>query len=79
MSKNRWPFDPRPVSPISPTCYNTPTLGTMMHRGARPRKITTKRSKATPLVAAATLVQAFKVTILITLIAPTSVCTHIIF
>jgi hypothetical protein len=32
-----------------------------MHQGVRFKKMTTKRSKATPLVAAATLAQAFKV------------------
>jgi len=67
MSKSGRPFDLRPVSPISPIGYNAPTLAALTHRGARPRKVTTKRPKSTPLVAAATLAQAFKVTTLIIL------------
>jgi hypothetical protein len=41
--------------------------------------MTTKRSKATPSVAAATLAQAFKVKTLITLIMSIPVYTHTIF
>jgi len=41
--------------------------------------MTTKRSNATPSVAAATFTQAFKVTTLIILIMPISVYTYTIF
>jgi len=44
--------------------HDAPSLAALMHRGTRLKKMTTKRSKATPLVAAATLAQAFKVKIL---------------
>jgi hypothetical protein len=66
MSKSGRPFDLWPVSPISPISYNAPTLAALTHRGARPRKTTTKRTKATPSIVATTLVKAFKVTILFT-------------
>jgi len=67
MSKSGRPFDLRPVSLISPIGYNAPTLAALTHRGARFKKMTTKRSTSTPSVAAATLAKAFKVTILFTL------------
>jgi len=79
MSKSGWPFDLQPVSPISPIGHNAPTLPTLTHQGARFKKMTTKRSKATPSVAAATLAQAFKVKTLITLIMSIPVYTHTIF
>jgi hypothetical protein len=63
------------MSPISLIGHNAPSLAALMHRGIRSKKTTTKRPKATPSVVAATLVQAFKVTILIT----TSIYTHTIF
>ena len=56
MSKSGGPFDLRPVPLISPIGYNAPTLAALTHRRARFKKITTKRSKATPSVAATTLV-----------------------
>ena len=61
MSRSGRPFDLRPVSPISSIGYNAPTLAALMHRGAHFKKMTTKRSKASPSVVAATLAQAFKV------------------
>jgi hypothetical protein len=66
MSKSGKPFDLWPVSPISPIGYHAPTLAALTHWGARPKKVTTKRPKATPSAAAATMVKAFKVTTLLT-------------
>jgi hypothetical protein len=66
MSKSGKPFDLRPVSPISSIGYHAPTLAALTHQGARPKKTTTQRPKATPSTAAATLVKAFKVTTLLT-------------
>jgi len=40
---------------------NAPSLATLMHRGVCFKKITTKRAKTSPSVAAAALAQAFKV------------------
>jgi len=40
---------------------NAPSLVAQMHRGVRFKKITTKRTKTSPSVAAAALAQAFKV------------------
>jgi len=40
---------------------NAPTLAAIMHRGVRLKKVTTKRTKTSPSVAASTLAQAFKV------------------
>jgi len=40
---------------------NAPGLVALMHRGARFKKITTKRTKKSPSVAAAALAQVFKV------------------
>jgi len=40
---------------------NAPSLAALMHRGVRFKKITTKRAKTSPSVAAAALAQAFKV------------------
>jgi len=68
MSKSGKPFDLQPVSPIAPIGYHAPTLAALTHRGARPKKVTTKRPKGTPSAAAATLVKAFKVTTLLTTI-----------
>jgi len=42
---------------------NAPSLAALMHWGARFKKITTKRTKTSPLVAAAALAQIFKVEI----------------
>jgi hypothetical protein len=54
-------------------------LAALTHRGASFKKITTKRSKATPSVAAATLAQDFKVTTSTTLIIFISIHTYTIF
>jgi len=61
VSKSGPPFDIRPASPISLIGHNTLSLAALMPQGIRFKKMTTKRSKATPLVAAATIAQAFKV------------------
>ena len=79
MSESGRPFDLRSVSPISAIDYNAPTLAALTHRGACFKKITTKRPYATPSVAAATLVQAFKVTTLIILIMLISIYIYTIF
>ena len=63
--------------PISLISHNAPSLATLMHRNIRFKK-TTKRSKVSPSVAAATLAQAFKV-FSIFLITPISSHTYIIF
>jgi len=64
VSKSGCPFDLRPVSLVSSIGHDTPSQAALMHRGVRYKKMTTKRTKATPSVAAATLAQAFKVKIL---------------
>ena len=78
MSKSGCPFDLQPVSPVSFIGHDAPTLAALMHRGIRFKKMTTKRSKATPSVAAATLAQAFKVKSLVIFIIPISAYTHTI-
>jgi len=50
-----------PSGPISLIGNNAPTLAALMHRGVRLKKITTKRTKTSPAVAATTLAQAFRV------------------
>jgi len=50
-----------PSGPISLIGNNAPSLVALMHRGARFKKITIKRTKTSPSVAAAALVQVFKV------------------
>jgi len=40
---------------------NAPSLAARMHRGVRFKKITTKRAKTSPSVAATAVAQAFKV------------------
>ena len=78
MSKSGQPFDLQPVSLISLIGHEAPTLAALMHRGIRFKKMTTKRSKATLSVAAATLAQALKVKSLIIFIIPISAYTHTI-
>jgi len=56
-----------PSGPISSIDNNAPTLAAIMHRGVRLKKVTTKRPKTTPSVAASALVQAFKVNLQISL------------
>jgi len=50
-----------PSGPISLIGNNAPTLAALMHRGVRLKKVTTKRMKTSPSVAATALAQAFKV------------------
>jgi len=50
-----------PSGPISLIGNNAPSLAALMHRGVRLKKITTKRTKTSPSVAATSLAQAFKV------------------
>jgi len=68
MSKSGKPFDLRPISPISLIGYHAPTLAALTHQGAGAKKVFTKQKLAkagvTPSAAAATLVEAFKVTTL---------------
>jgi len=59
--------------------HNAPSLAVLMHRNVCFKKTTTKRSKASPSVAAATLAQAFKVKLFNFLSsAPIPFHTHII-
>jgi len=64
MNKSGRPFDLWLVSPVSLIGHNAPSLAARMHQDINFKKMTTKRSKATPTVAAATLAQAFKIKIL---------------
>ena len=50
-----------PSGPISSIGNNAPTLAAIMHRGVRLKKVTTKRAKTSPSVAASALAQDFKV------------------
>jgi len=50
-----------PSGPISLIGNNAPTLAALMHRGVRLKKITTKRTKTSPSLAATALAQAFGV------------------
>jgi len=50
-----------PSGPISLIGNNAPSLAALMHRGVRFKKITTRRSKTSPSVAATALAQAFKI------------------
>jgi len=50
-----------PSGPISLIGNNVPSLAALMHRRVRFKKITTKRAKTSPSVAATALAQAFKV------------------
>jgi hypothetical protein len=61
VSKSGKPIALLPLGPISTIDNNAPTLAAIMHRGVRLKKVTTKRMKASPSVAASTLAQAFKV------------------
>jgi hypothetical protein len=79
VSKSGRPFDLWPESPISLIDHNAPSLAALMHRGVRFKKMTTKRSKAAPSVAASTLAQAFKVNLQLIPTIPISTYTYIIF
>ena len=61
VSRSGKPIDLFPSGPISSIGNNAPTLAAIMHRGVRLKKVTTKRTKTSPSVAASTLAQAFKV------------------
>jgi hypothetical protein len=78
VSKGGRPFDLRPISSVSLIGHNAPSLATLMHRGVRFKKMTSKRSKATPSVAATTLTQAFKVNPQLIPVIPISTYTYTI-
>ena len=59
-----------PSGPISLIGNNSPSLAAIMHRGVRLKKVSTKRTKASPSVAASTVAQAFKVNFQILLPIP---------
>jgi len=59
VSKSGRPIELLPSGPISLIGHNAPSLAVLMHRNVRLKK-TTKRSKVSPPVVAATLAQAFK-------------------
>jgi len=61
VSRSGKPIKLLPSSPISLIGNNAPSLAALMHRGVRFKKITTKRTKTSPSVAATALAQAFKV------------------
>jgi len=61
VSRSGKPIELLPSGPISLIGNNAPSLAALMHRGVRFKKITTKRTKTSPSVAAAALAQAFKV------------------
>jgi len=61
VSRSGRPIELLPSGPISLIGNNAPSLAALMHRNVRFEKITTKRAKTSPSVAAAALAQAFKV------------------
>jgi len=61
VSRSGRPIELLPSGPISLIGNNAPSLATLMHRGARLKKITTKRTKTSLSLAATALAQAFKV------------------
>jgi len=61
VSRSGKSIDLFPSGPISSIGNNAPTLAAIMHRGVRLKKVTTKRIKTSPSVAASALGQAFKV------------------
>jgi len=61
VSRSGRPIELLPSGLISLIGYNAPTLAAIMHRGVRLKKVTTKRMKTSPSVAATALAQAFKV------------------
>jgi len=77
VSRSGRPIDLHLVSPVSLIGHNAPSLAALMHRGIRFKKMTTKRSKTAPSVAAATLTEAFKVNFQFS-ITPISSHTYII-
>jgi len=67
VSRSGKPIELSPPGPISSIGNNAPTLAAIMHRGVRLKKVTTKRTKTSPSVAASALAQAFKVSFQISL------------
>jgi len=61
VSKSGKPIELLPSGPISLIGNNAPSLAALMHRNERFKKITTRRAKTSPSVAATALAQAFKV------------------
>ena len=70
VSRSGKPIELLPSGPISLIGNNSPSLAAIMHRGVRLKKVTTKRTKVSPSVAASTLAQAFKVNFQIILPIP---------
>jgi len=64
VSRSGKPIDLLQLGPISLIVHHTPSLAALAHRNVRFKKTTTKRTKASPSVAAATLAQAFNVKLL---------------
>jgi len=65
ISRSGKPIELLPCGLISLIGHNAQSLAALMHRNICFKKTTTKRLKASPSVAAATLAQAFKVNLLI--------------
>ena len=61
VSRSGRPIKLLPSGPTSLIGNNAPTLAAIMHRGVRLKKVTTKRMRTSPSVAATALAQAFKV------------------
>jgi len=61
VSRSGKPIEIFPSGPFSSIGNNAPTLASIMHQGVRLKKVTTKRMKTSPSVAASTLAPAFKV------------------
>jgi len=61
VSRSGKPIELLPSGPISLIGNNAPSLAALMHRNVRFKKITTRRPKTSPTVAAATLAQALQV------------------
>ena len=81
ISRSGRPIELLQSGPISRIGHNAPSLVALMHRNVRFKKTTTKWSKVSPSVAAATLAQAFKVKPIINffIYIPNSSHTHFIF
>ena len=61
VSRSGRPIELLPSGPISLIGNNAPSLAALMHQNVGFKKITTKRTKTSPSVAATALAQAFKV------------------
>jgi len=64
VNRSGRPIELLPSGPISLIGNNAPTLAAIMHQGVCLKKVTTKRTKSSPSVAATALAQAFKVNFL---------------